>query len=397
MAVLPPAYMLLGIVEVAAPRRGSTRSRWPGCTSRSASGSGCRCWSAGSWRLPRDDRWQTMARAALRDDLHAVHAQLTAQVLAATSAGRLGPGADRGVGGRRQRASSPGPPRTLEEICADDEADLARLSVGLRVVRGCWPPAEPRPGRHSRGCPWTAPSAARGPRRRRRPVTPTQPPQPDRPAAPSDVAETVRSTTGGERPRAAPSTRRSLARIAAQRSRAQRVLAWCWPSEARAEADARDARRRGGRRAGARCTAYRSRSRRRSTSPARVTTFGGEANTTPAAADAEVVRRLRAAGAVVVGKTTMPEFGAFPFTESSSRGITRNPWDRTRTPGGSSGGTAAAVASGMVPVGDRAATAAGRSGSPARAAGCSASSRSAAGSPPRRTRTCGGRSAPPGR
>jgi len=82
-----------------------------------------------------------------------------------------------------------------------------------------------------------------------------------------------------------------------------------------------------------------------------VTTFGGEANSTPAAADGEVVRRLRAAGAVVVGKTTMPEFGAWPYTESVSRGFTRNPWDPSRSPGGSSGGTAAAVASGMVPVG----------------------------------------------
>jgi len=82
-----------------------------------------------------------------------------------------------------------------------------------------------------------------------------------------------------------------------------------------------------------------------------VTTFGGEANSTPAAADSEVVRRLRAAGAVVVGKTTMPEFGAFPYTESVSRGLTRNPWDATRSPGGSSGGTAAAVAAGMVPAG----------------------------------------------
>lgn len=82
-----------------------------------------------------------------------------------------------------------------------------------------------------------------------------------------------------------------------------------------------------------------------------VTTFGGEANSTPAARDGEVVGRLRAAGAVIVGKTTMPEFGAWPYTESVSRGITRNPWDPTRTPGGSSGGTAAAVASGMVPVG----------------------------------------------
>jgi amidase len=82
-----------------------------------------------------------------------------------------------------------------------------------------------------------------------------------------------------------------------------------------------------------------------------VTTFGGEANSTPVSEDAEVVRRLRAAGAVVVGKTTMPEFGAWPYTEGASRGVTRNPWDRTRTPGGSSGGTAVAVATGMVPVG----------------------------------------------
>lgn len=79
-----------------------------------------------------------------------------------------------------------------------------------------------------------------------------------------------------------------------------------------------------------------------------VTTFGGLANRTPAAADAEVVRRLRAAGAVIVGKTTMPEFGQWPFTESAAYGATRNPWDTTRTPGGSSGGTAVAVASGMV-------------------------------------------------
>jgi len=82
-----------------------------------------------------------------------------------------------------------------------------------------------------------------------------------------------------------------------------------------------------------------------------VTTFGGAANTTPAAADGEVVRRLRAAGAVIIGKTTMPEFGAFPYTESVDRGLTRNPWDPSRTPGGSSGGTAVAVATGMVPVG----------------------------------------------
>jgi amidase len=82
-----------------------------------------------------------------------------------------------------------------------------------------------------------------------------------------------------------------------------------------------------------------------------VTTFGGIANSTPASADGEVVRRLRQAGAVVIGKTRMPEFGQWPFTESVAGGITRNPWDRSHTPGGSSGGTAAAVAAGMVPVG----------------------------------------------
>jgi amidase len=82
-----------------------------------------------------------------------------------------------------------------------------------------------------------------------------------------------------------------------------------------------------------------------------VTTFGGRGNSTPAAEDGEVVRRLRQAGAIVVGKTRMPEFGQWPFTESVNGGLTRNPWDRTRTPGGSSGGTAAAVALGMVPIG----------------------------------------------
>lgn len=67
-----------------------------------------------------------------------------------------------------------------------------------------------------------------------------------------------------------------------------------------------------------------------------------------ATADAEVVRRLRAAGAVVVGTTNLPELALWPFTESASFGVTRNPWDLSRTPGGSSGGSAAAVAAGMV-------------------------------------------------
>jgi amidase len=82
-----------------------------------------------------------------------------------------------------------------------------------------------------------------------------------------------------------------------------------------------------------------------------VTTFGGAANVIPVAADAEVVRRLRSAGAVIVGKTRMPEFGQWPFGESAAGGYTRNPWDRSRTTGGSSAGTAAAVAAGMVAAG----------------------------------------------
>jgi len=82
-----------------------------------------------------------------------------------------------------------------------------------------------------------------------------------------------------------------------------------------------------------------------------VTTFGGRGNSTPVTEDGEVVRRLRAAGAVIVGKTHMPEFGSYPYTESVAYGYTRNPWDTDRQPGGSSGGTAAAVASGMVPIG----------------------------------------------
>ncbi|MGW0734995.1 amidase [Streptomyces sp. NPDC002851] len=65
--------------------------------------------------------------------------------------------------------------------------------------------------------------------------------------------------------------------------------------------------------------------------------------------DAEAVRRLRAAGAVIVGKTNTCELGQWPFTEGPAFGETRNPWHTGHTPGGSSGGSAAAVAAGLVP------------------------------------------------
>jgi len=66
--------------------------------------------------------------------------------------------------------------------------------------------------------------------------------------------------------------------------------------------------------------------------------------------DHNVTRRLKDAGFVIVGTTTLPEYGILPTSEARLFGPTRNPWDRERTPGGSSGGAAAAVAAGLVPV-----------------------------------------------
>jgi len=68
------------------------------------------------------------------------------------------------------------------------------------------------------------------------------------------------------------------------------------------------------------------------------------------AVDAAVVRRLRAAGFIVIGKANLPEFGILAVTESALNGVCRNPWDQDLSPGGSSGGSAAAVAAGLCPI-----------------------------------------------
>ena len=78
-----------------------------------------------------------------------------------------------------------------------------------------------------------------------------------------------------------------------------------------------------------------------------VTCWGTAGFDEPAAADGEMVRRVRQAGAVVLGKTNLPELAICGFTETEAWGITRNPWDPDTTPGGSSGGSGAAVAAGL--------------------------------------------------
>jgi amidase len=80
-----------------------------------------------------------------------------------------------------------------------------------------------------------------------------------------------------------------------------------------------------------------------------VTALGSNAHGDVAApVDAEVVRRLREAGAIVIGKTNVPELCIWPFTETPTFGATRNPWDLQCAPGGSSGGSGAAVAAGLI-------------------------------------------------
>ena len=76
-------------------------------------------------------------------------------------------------------------------------------------------------------------------------------------------------------------------------------------------------------------------------------TFGSRSPARPEPADGEVLGRLRAAGAIPIGITNVPELMLFPWTASDANGITRNPWNLSRTPGGSSGGSAAAVSAGL--------------------------------------------------
>jgi amidase len=81
-----------------------------------------------------------------------------------------------------------------------------------------------------------------------------------------------------------------------------------------------------------------------------VNTHGTDAFSEPAKADSEVVRRLREAGAIPVGLTLLPEMAICGFSESATYGVTRNPWNPQRSPGGSSGGSGSAVAAGLVPI-----------------------------------------------
>jgi glutamate dehydrogenase len=138
IAVLAPAYALLGIVE-SADKLGLDPVEVARVHFALGERLGLPALVERIFALPRDDRWQTMARAALRDDLYAVHQQLTAAVLRTTdesdraeSRVAAWEAADADAVGRAVS--------TLQEICRDESTDLARLSVGLRVVRSLLSP-----------------------------------------------------------------------------------------------------------------------------------------------------------------------------------------------------------------------------------------------------------------
>lgn len=132
-SVLHPSYMLLGIVEIA-----DQHDLDPAEVARVHFGLGERLGIpllvGRILELPRDDRWQTMARAALRDDLYAVHAQLTEQVLTRTNP-EASPTDRIEEWAEANQVVFDRAGATLAEIGADEYVDLARMSVGLRVVR----------------------------------------------------------------------------------------------------------------------------------------------------------------------------------------------------------------------------------------------------------------------
>ncbi len=132
VAACPPAYMVLGIVQTAG-RRDTDPLDVARVHFLVGERLGLPRLVARILGLPRNDRWQTMARAALRDDLHTVHAQLTAQVLDQEAA--ADPDAAVTAWADREQAAVDRAAATFEEICSDEQADLARMSVALRVVR----------------------------------------------------------------------------------------------------------------------------------------------------------------------------------------------------------------------------------------------------------------------
>ncbi len=137
VAAFSPAYMLLGIVETAA-----RHEIGPDVVARVHFALGERLGLPDVlgriFELPRDDRWQTMARASLREELYDVHGQLTDQVLQAVVAegGAVDAETQIEAWAASHGAMATRAVETLNEICADEKADLARMSVALRVVRG---------------------------------------------------------------------------------------------------------------------------------------------------------------------------------------------------------------------------------------------------------------------
>ena len=153
VAVLPPAYMALNIVETA-KRDGIDPLEVARVHFALGERLGLSMLVSRILALPRDDRWQTMARAALRDDLHTVHAQLTAQVLADTDGRPAGAGPDRRLGGpRRRRGVALGGHAggDLLRRARRPRAPVGRAARGQDAVVGSVSPgdggaAEPAPG-----------------------------------------------------------------------------------------------------------------------------------------------------------------------------------------------------------------------------------------------------------